>query len=415
MDVVHVIGGRYAMNVASQKTSSASPVDLRSQSLSPNNRIVGYDLARAVALLGMLLVNFSVLLGNGSSDPTWLDHLIEMIKGRAAATFVVLAGVGLSLLTKSVYLSKDRAAINAKRLILLKRSIFLLVIGLFNFAISPISDILHFYAVYIAIGACLLTLSNRSLVVLALATIAARPLIMTGFDLVKNWDFNTVSNAGIDNLLGIIGHFFFNGCFPVVPWMAFVMVGMWIGRQDLSDHYLRKKIVLFGCVAVVLAEIISRVLIHASSSVQFDLKGLLPWFEIAAGDPTPLFMLSAMATALGVIGLSTILADKCGNSRWIMPHIAAGQVTLSLYVAHIMVSILFLRAIEKLEMELSFLPIWGTVLFYTSALLFSYYWTKRFSKGPLELLMRRFLVFRGPSKIPSLDVTGEKDFPIRVG
>ncbi|MGD8382275.1 MAG: heparan-alpha-glucosaminide N-acetyltransferase domain-containing protein, partial [Syntrophobacterales bacterium] len=167
------------MNLVSQKTSSASSVDLRYQSLSPNNRIIGYDLARAVALLGMLLVNFSVLLGNGTSDPTWLDHLIEMIRGRAAATFVVLAGAGLSLLSKSVYLSKDRAAINAKRFTLLKRSLFLLVIGLFNFVLSPISDILHFYAVYIALGACLLTLSNRSLALLAFATIAVRFLVMT--------------------------------------------------------------------------------------------------------------------------------------------------------------------------------------------------------------------------------------------
>ena len=182
-----VIDGRYkraSMGSASRKTSSANPVDLKPQALSPSNRIVGYDLARAVALLGMLLVNFSVL--NSSSEPTWLDYLIEMIKGRAAATFVVLAGVGLSLLTKSVYLSKDRAAINAKRYLLLKRSLFLLIIGLSNFVISPISDILHFYAVYIAIAACLLTLSKRSLAVLALATITARPLIMTGFDFVKS-------------------------------------------------------------------------------------------------------------------------------------------------------------------------------------------------------------------------------------
>ena len=85
------------MDLASQNTSSAIPVDLRSQSLSLNNRIIGCDLARAVAFLGMLLVNFSVLLGNGTPDPTLLDHLIEMIRGRAAATFVVLAGVGLSL------------------------------------------------------------------------------------------------------------------------------------------------------------------------------------------------------------------------------------------------------------------------------------------------------------------------------
>jgi uncharacterized protein len=403
------------MGSASLKTCCASPVDLKPQALSPNNRIVGYDLARAVAILGMLLVNFSVLLGSGTSDPTWLDYLIEMIKGRAAATFVVLAGVGLSLLTKSVSLSKDRAAINAKRLTLLKRSFFLLVIGLFNFFISPISDILHFYAVYIAIGACLLTLSNRSLAVLALATITARPVIMIGFEVVKSWDFNTVAGTGIWNVPGVIGHFLFNGCFPVIPWMAFVMVGMWIGRRDLSDHYLRKKILLIGIGAVAFSESVSRVFIHVSSWAQLDPKGLLPWFGIAAGDPTPLCMLSAMGTALVVISLSMMLADRCGNARWLNPHIAVGQTALSLYVAHIIVGNLFLKAIETHEMELLFFPVWGTIVFYTSALLFSYYWTKRFRKGPLEFFMRKFLVFHGPSKIPSQDLTKEKDFPILAG
>jgi uncharacterized protein len=403
------------MGSASLKTCCASPVDLKPQALSPNNRIVGYDLARAVAILGMLLVNFSVLLGSGTSDPTWLDYLIEMIKGRAAATFVVLAGVGLSLLTKSVSLSKDRAAINAKRLTLLKRSFFLLVIGLFNFFISPISDILHFYAFYIAIGACLLTLSNRSLAVLALATITARPVIMIGFEVVKSWDFNTVAGTGIWNVPGVIGHFLFNGCFPVIPWMAFVMVGMWIGRRDLSDHYLRKKILLIGIGAVAFSESVSRVFIHVSSWAQLDPKGLLPWFGIAAGDPTPLCMLSAMGTALVVISLSMMLADRCGNARWLNPHIAVGQTALSLYVAHIIVGNLFLKAIETHEMELLFFPVWGTIVFYTSALLFSYYWTKRFRKGPLEFFMRKFLVFHGPSKIPSQDLTKEKDFPILAG
>lgn len=406
---------RAAMGSASLRTCCANPVDLKPQTLSPNNRIIGYDLARAVALLGMLLVNFSLLLGNGSSDPTWVDYLIEMIKGRAAATFVVLAGVGLSLLTKSVYLNKDRAAIKAKRITLLKRSLFLLGIGLFNFVLSPVSDILHFYAVYIAIGACLLTLSNRSLAILALATIAGRPLVMTGFDFVKDWDFNTVADAGIGNLLGIIGHFLFNGCFPVIPWMAFVMVGMWIGRRDLSDHYLRKKILLIGIGTVAFSESVSRVFIHVSSWAQLDPKGLLPWFGIAAGDPTPLCMLSAMGTALAIIGFIMILADRCGNTSWISPFISVGQTTLSLYVAHIIVGTLFLIAVETREMDLLFFPIWGTIVFYTSALLFSYYWTKRFRRGPLELLMRRFLVFHGPTKIPPQDVTGGKDFPILAG
>jgi uncharacterized protein len=404
------------MGSASLKTCSTNPVDLQTQSLSPNNRIVGYDLARAVALLGMLLVNFSVLLGSGSSGPIWLDYLIEMIQGRAAATFVVLAGVGLSLLSKSVYLSEDRAAINVKRLTLFKRSLFLLVIGLFNFVLSPISDILHFYAVYIAIGAFLLTLPNRSLVALTLVTIASRPLVLTGFDFVKNWDFTT-TDTGIGNILGIGGHFLFNGCFPVIPWMALVMMGMWIGRRDLSDRSLRKKLLLTGIGAIIIAESLSRVGMYLLSSAQHGrvLEKLLPLFQIVSWDSIPLFMISSMGTALIVISLSTILADKYSNARWLKPHIAAGQMTLSLYVAHIIVGTLFLKVIETLDVELFFFPVWGTIVFYTSGLVFSYYWTKRFRRGPLELLMRRFLVFRGPAKIPSQDFTKEKDFPLLAG
>ena len=406
MRAEHLVYHNAFKDLALQRTFCHYPLDAIIPAVPSNNRIVGYDLARALALLGMLLVNFSVLLGNSGSDPTWLDYLIEMIMGRAAATFVVLAGVGLSLLTKSVYLSKDRDAINDKRLTLLKRSLFLLVIGVFNFVISPISDILHFYAVYIAIGACLLTLSNRSLATLVLATIAARPIIMTGFEFVKNWDFNRLAEIGTWNLLGIIDHFLFNGCFPVVPWMAFVMMGMWIGRRDLSDRFLRKKILLTGIGAVTITESLSTVFIHISSWAQFDLKGLLPWFRIAAGDPTPFLMLSAMGTALVVISLSMMLADRYGNSRLIKPHIAAGQMTLSLYVAHIIVGTLFVKAMETHEMDLLFFPVWVTIVFYTGALFFSHYWTKHFRKGPLELFMRRFLVFSGPTKTPSHSQTG---------
>ncbi|MEJ2364516.1 MAG: hypothetical protein P8075_02700, partial [Deltaproteobacteria bacterium] len=52
--------------------------------LPPNNRIVGYDLARAGALFGMLLVNFSLLFGSGSSVPDWQDGIVGIIRGRAA-------------------------------------------------------------------------------------------------------------------------------------------------------------------------------------------------------------------------------------------------------------------------------------------------------------------------------------------
>jgi uncharacterized membrane protein YeiB len=358
---------------------------------SPGKRIVGYDLARAVALLGMLLVNFSVLFGVNESDPAWLTYLVEIIKGRAAATFVVLAGVGLSLLTKSVYLNKDRAALNAKRLTLLKRSLFLLVIGLFNFVISPISDILHFYAVYIALGACFLTFSSLSLWLLTACAITCRPLVFVAFGFVKNWDLNNVSLAGFWDLPGIIGHIFFNGCFPVIPWMAFITLGMWIGRQDFSDRAFRKKILLTGIGAVAVAELLSGVGIYLSATAELGrgVEKLLLLFQIVSWDPIPLFMISAMGTALVVISLIMILADRYGNSRWIMPFVSVGQITLTLYIIHILVGCFLLQMVEELEREIFLLPLWGTVLFFIVALVLSHYWLKRFQKGPLEWLMRR--------------------------
>ena len=385
------------VDLALPRTLPPYPVDSVIRAISPNNRIVGYDLARAGALFGMLLVNFSLLFGSGSAVPNWLDWVIGVIRGRAAATFVVLAGAGLSLLSKSVYLSKNRAEINAKRSTLLKRSLFLLVIGLFNFFVSPISDILHFYAVYIALGACLLTVRNSSLLLLTAITIVCRPLVFIACGFVKSWNLDTVAHAGSWSLPEIIGHFFFNGCFPVIPWMAFITLGMWLGRQDFSDGPFRRKILLAGIGAVVFAELLSRVAISLLSSVQIGrgLEKLLPFLQIASWNPMPLFMISSMGTALVVIALIMKFAERYGNGPWVLAFASVGQTTLTLYVGHIVVGGILLWIIEEFELEPYFLTLWASLFFYLVALLFSQNWLKRFRKGPLEILMRRFLLFHG--------------------
>ena len=347
----------------------------------------------------MLAVNFSVLLGSSESDSAWLNGAIDIITGRAAATFVVLAGVGLSLFSKTVYFNNDLEAMSKKRLALLKRSLFLLIIGLLNFAMSPLTDILHFYALYLVFGALLLTASDLSLWVLTLAIIIARPFSMTVFAFVTAWDLNPNTVESFWNVPGIFGHMFFNGCYPVIPWLAFVIIGMWIGRQDLSQRTLQKKIFLAGAGAIILAESVSKVLMYLSSSGQLDLH-LLPWCRLVAWDPMPLFMVSAGGTALLVIGMCTMVAEKCGSGRWLLPLVGVGQMSLTLYVMHIIFGGILLHFISVLEMEPFLSPMWTTFLFYLAALVFAAYWLKRFQKGPLELLMRRFLVFSRWSKAP---------------
>jgi len=388
------------MDLALQKKFSPHSPDSAIRPILPNNRILGYDLARAAAFFGMLVVNFSVLMGSGSVSPIWLDWVTEVIRGRPAATFVVLAGVGLSLLTKSIHLSKDRVDLNRKRSALLKRSLFLLVIGLFNFFISPISDIIHFYAFYIALGACLLTVSNVSLLLFTGLTIICRPLVFLAFGFVKTWELNSVAHASFWNLPGIIGHIFFNGCFPVIPWMAFITLGMWLGRQDFSDRALSTKIFLAGIGAVACAESFSRAGTYLFSSPQFGdgLEKLLPFFQVVSWDPMPLFMISAMGTALVVIALVMKMADRYGNTPWVLPFASVGQTTLTLYVTHTILGSILLWILEEFDLDPPLFSLWASLFFYLVALFFSQNWLKRFRRGPLEMLMRRFLFYSSAAK-----------------
>ncbi|MCP4873438.1 MAG: DUF1624 domain-containing protein [Proteobacteria bacterium] len=66
-----------------------------------SDRIEGFDVARAFAVLGMVVVNFKVVLGVSDGEPSLLHTAASLIDGKAAATFVVLAGVGVSLMTRT--------------------------------------------------------------------------------------------------------------------------------------------------------------------------------------------------------------------------------------------------------------------------------------------------------------------------
>lgn len=106
-------------------------------------RIVGFDFARAIAIFGMVIVNFKIAMNadNGSKILLWFSGIFE---GRASALFVVLAGIGLTFLTSKARLSGDPALIKKSQFSIIKKGILLVAIGL---AYTPIweADILHFY------------------------------------------------------------------------------------------------------------------------------------------------------------------------------------------------------------------------------------------------------------------------------
>jgi uncharacterized membrane protein YeiB len=120
---------------------------------------------------------------------------------------------------------------------------------------------------------------------------------------------------------------------------------------------------------------------------------VVPWFSIEPWQPMPLFMLSAAGTALTIVALSLWVAERKREARCLSAFVALGQLTLTLYLVHIIVGELFLSAVVEFDVNLALFPFLGTFFFLTGALLFAHYWQKYFASGPLEWVMRHFLVF----------------------
>jgi len=63
-------------------------------------RIKGYDIARAVAIFIMVIVNFNIVLTRPESNGI-LSEFLNLLQGKGSALFVVLAGAGISLMTRT--------------------------------------------------------------------------------------------------------------------------------------------------------------------------------------------------------------------------------------------------------------------------------------------------------------------------
>jgi uncharacterized protein len=356
------------------------------------NRIAGYDLARALSLFGMLLINYWVLFEDFNSDPEWLVAFFNIIQGRAAALFVVLAGVGISLLSRQAYLKNDAAAMQTIRHSMLKRALFLFIIGLLNYILWP-ADILHFYGVYFAIGVFLMTVPNHRLGALAILPITAFSILSFMVDFDRSWDWEANSLKDLLNVPGILCHLFFSGQYPVFPWLAFLITGMWLGRQNPYNRTFKRRCLLAGLGAFVSAETVSWMAFRIADQRLFglDVPEILPWIAIIdPWEPMPLFVISAIGTSLCVIIFSIILAQRFKNSKWLLAFSALGQLTLTLYVAHILLGWVVLLIMDMFEWHVYLFTLWGSGLFYMEGMLFAYQWKKYHEKGPLEWAMRHF-------------------------
>lgn len=341
---------------------------LLTPSISTSGRMHGLDLARYVALVGMVIVNFSLALGV-ENLATPLHRLVEQLEGRAAATFVVLAGVGFALAfgnrpgsTRSI----------------LKRACFLFGLGLLNMLIFE-ADILHFYAAYFALGTLVLMLSTQWLLIFTMAL----PLVFVGltilFDYDAGWNWISLTYTELWSPAGFVRNLLFNGWHPVVPWFAFFTFGMALARLPLRKRRTHVQLILSGLGLVVGSILLS----HITANLLGPLSGLKPI------PPGPFFVMGGCGAAITVIGLCLLAAEQACLSKSVQLLAPAGRQTLTLYFAHILIGMGTLEIAGLLGSGTVETAFWAALLFMGVATLYAALWSLRFNYGPLEWLMRR--------------------------
>ena len=351
-----------------------------------HKRIIGLDFARALAIIGMTIVNFKVVMGQ--PEESWLSSWASIFDGKAAALFVVLAGVGLSLLAKPG--SEEEKNHSRKRV--LKRALFLFVFGVLFNLIWP-ADILHFYGLYMLITAFLLYLSPTVLLALIFIFIFSYPLILGFIDYETGWNFETFEYLDFWTIKGFLRNLFVNGFHPVIPWAAFMFYGLWLGRQDLRDYFFVKKIFRLSGIIFLLIQLSSwGILSLFKGEVTAEEFVLLQAsFGTAPMPPMPIYMFNGIAIATFLISGCILYADQYRQSPWILRFASMGRLALTIYVAHIVIGMgLVELALGKVIASMPFaVTLVYALVFSTAALLFSDLWLKRKKMGPLEWVMRR--------------------------
>ena len=340
------------------------------------NRTPGYDVARALALLGMVVINYWHRLAS-DADPSRLVNALERIEGRPAALFVVLAGAGVSLRSRRARREPEQHA-RFERVALLKRAAVLMLVGLLNLHLSDY-DILHCYGAYLALAVLLLTSRAVVLWLAALASVGISVVLRIVFDYYSDLEFWSLS--------GFFSGVFFDGLYPVFPWMAFLVTGMLVGRLDLRSARTLRRLLIAALPLCVIATVLT-VLEGEVPEVFLDDLGYPGWLSSVPRPAGPMYVVGGAATAVTMICLCVFATERRASAGWVTVLTATGQMAFTLYFLHELALELPRRHEWLPENSAEFAVAYASG-FYVLALMFSVWWRRRWAYGPLEGLIRQ--------------------------
>lgn len=355
-------------------------------------RLVALDVVRAVALIGVVAMNYvGALVTPGRDRGFWgrvFDPYTGTLSTRFAATFVLVAGVGITLLTDRARRDGDSEEIRRVRLRLARRGLLLYLVGYVLDFTWP-GTILFFYGAYFLIATVLFQLATRWLVVIG----AGAGVIASAVGTWAAWKrdrFEPVDWLGFDRIESIqdlVVRTFLDHTHPVLPWIAFLCAGMIIGRHLPTLSAWRRKVMTFATATVIVIYVVSSVLdttssrdgviVHHVTSLQTYDRGLL-------------YLVSTLAIAIVSFLMIAMIAERWPATSFIVHLQRAGQLSLSLYLLHVLVFTIAVDWFGWIGGESLSTALWFAAGFWAVGIAVASWWHHRIGRGPAEIVYRAF-------------------------
>lgn len=274
--------------------------------------------------------------------------------GRSSALFAVLAGVSLALITgrRTPLPAGPRSRAGAAIAV---RALALILLGLLLGELeSGIAVILSYYGVLFLLGLPFLGLRARPLLVLALGWAVVAPVL--SHVVRPGLPERQFASPALDQLgdpARLVSELLLTGYYPALPWLAYLLLGLGLGRLDLRRESVQRALVVVGLAVAVTATVVSGVLARAVGFTDTDLEqyaggkaGQTPtdrwdWLLLVAPhSTTPFDLLQTGGSAVLVLGLCLLLAERArafgpAGERALAIVFGAGSMTLTLYALHV--------------------------------------------------------------------------------
>lgn len=321
-------------------------------------RLLGIDLARAVALLGMMATHTMYLM-DAAGNPL----PVSLIAGKAAALFAVLAGFSVELSTRRHERWRDAAVSLAVR-----GALIALIGLLLSWLSASIAVVLVHYGVLFLLAPLFLRLPARWLGLLTALWLAVSPVVS---HLIRDaWALSRAAESPDITHLAEPGYLalsvLLTGYYPVLQWMGYLLVGLLLARLDWRSGSATAYAFIAGALGAAAAWASSQILLAQGGAEALERTaagrgpsdwgsphlarhisshGTTPtdtWWWLATAGPhssTTFDLVYTAGIAVAAIAACMLICRALGESTGVlMPLLAAGSMPLTMYALHVIMS-----------------------------------------------------------------------------